>query len=432
LKTNENSDLLENCSGLTASLFKEIFNIKLWEWYAELGLVTDSKPREYIQIVKGRLMFEEDVEKELVQKKNFVSNLLTSMRFSVKITKALELYYPKIIEKIYFDSLNLNYSKFSSSEIKTEFERLWTLLIDNFKYSIISSLILQYNLKLSINSEYQEDFVAKKINALIDLNEHIISKADFDQEFGFLAEQDYDFSYPRYYELKQIKTRANKKLSLKTGLHNFREHVKLHDIMLIALIRKLLLSTKIKNVFSMTKEDVLASLEGKTINVNSGSKEKKENKNETEKKTKKESKKILKRELDLQEKKLLKNKKEIKSNKENTPRKQEHKLFLQGVHFSGEGEIEAQVHVLNSVKEFKPEYKDSLIVVKTLNPDFVMLMPSVAGIIAENGGKLSHLAIVARERNFPLVGQVEDATNLLKKAKIVRLLINEGKVILVK
>lgn len=56
---------------------------------------------------------------------------------------------------------------------------------------------------------------------------------------------------------------------------------------------------------------------------------------------------------------------------------------------------------------------DDILVVKHATPDLVMTFGRVRGIVAETGGLLSHLAIVARERGFPLIIQVRDATALI-------------------
>jgi phosphohistidine swiveling domain-containing protein len=43
------------------------------------------------------------------------------------------------------------------------------------------------------------------------------------------------------------------------------------------------------------------------------------------------------------------------------------------------------------------------IIVKTLSPDYALLLDSIDLIICETGSVLSHLAIIAREHNKPII-----------------------------
>jgi pyruvate,water dikinase len=44
-----------------------------------------------------------------------------------------------------------------------------------------------------------------------------------------------------------------------------------------------------------------------------------------------------------------------------------------------------------------------VLVVRTLDPDLAPLLPRLAGLVAETGSPLSHLAILAREHGVPVV-----------------------------
>lgn len=60
----------------------------------------------------------------------------------------------------------------------------------------------------------------------------------------------------------------------------------------------------------------------------------------------------------------------------------------------------AKYKVLRSVSDYAPEYR--CIVVPNLNIDYYMLFGSIDFIVTENGGMLSHLAIVGREHGIPI------------------------------
>jgi pyruvate,water dikinase len=50
-----------------------------------------------------------------------------------------------------------------------------------------------------------------------------------------------------------------------------------------------------------------------------------------------------------------------------------------------------------------------VLVVRTLEPELASLLPGLAGLVAETGSTLSHLAILAREYGVPTVVAVPDA-----------------------
>lgn len=52
---------------------------------------------------------------------------------------------------------------------------------------------------------------------------------------------------------------------------------------------------------------------------------------------------------------------------------------------------------------------DAVLVVRTLDPAFAPLLPHLAGLVAQTGSPLSHLAVLAREFGVPTVVGVEDA-----------------------
>ena len=60
-----------------------------------------------------------------------------------------------------------------------------------------------------------------------------------------------------------------------------------------------------------------------------------------------------------------------------------------------------------------------IIITPDLNPNYVMAFKKANGIIASRGGRLSHTAVIARERGFP-ISVLEDALNLIPNGARVR------------
>lgn len=95
------------------------------------------------------------------------------------------------------------------------------------------------------------------------------------------------------------------------------------------------------------------------------------------------------------------------------------------------GIVEREVRVV-----FKPDsdlhLNGEIMVAKQTDPGWVILFPSVSGLIIEKGSMLSHSAIVAREMGIPAVVGVKNATKILKTGEKVILNGAEGTIKILK
>jgi rifampicin phosphotransferase len=73
-----------------------------------------------------------------------------------------------------------------------------------------------------------------------------------------------------------------------------------------------------------------------------------------------------------------------------------------------------------------------IMVARQTDPGWVVLFPSVSGLIIEKGSMLSHSAIVAREMGIPAVVGVKNASNLLRTGDLVRLDGAKGEITILK
>jgi pyruvate,water dikinase len=73
---------------------------------------------------------------------------------------------------------------------------------------------------------------------------------------------------------------------------------------------------------------------------------------------------------------------------------------------AGGGRASGPVHVGDGIP---PE--GSVLVVRHLQPQLAGVLPRLAGLVSETGSPLSHLAILAREMNLPVVVGVPDAVS---------------------
>ena len=63
----------------------------------------------------------------------------------------------------------------------------------------------------------------------------------------------------------------------------------------------------------------------------------------------------------------------------------------------------------------------AILVTRQTDPGWVILFPSIAGLIVERGSMLSHSAIVAREMGIPTIVGVRGATHAIGTGDLLRL-----------
>ncbi|MFH2218197.1 MAG: PEP/pyruvate-binding domain-containing protein [Pseudomonadota bacterium] len=72
--------------------------------------------------------------------------------------------------------------------------------------------------------------------------------------------------------------------------------------------------------------------------------------------------------------------------------------------------------------------RGSILVLKTMDPEFAKLIPFASGLIAEMGSTATHLATVAREFHKPTLINAKDAMRILEDVEIITLDTTRGKV----
>ena len=72
--------------------------------------------------------------------------------------------------------------------------------------------------------------------------------------------------------------------------------------------------------------------------------------------------------------------------------------------------------------------RGSILVLKTMDPEFAKLVPVASGLIAEMGSTATHLATVAREFHKPTLINAKDAMRILEDIEIITLDTTRGKV----
>lgn len=84
-------------------------------------------------------------------------------------------------------------------------------------------------------------------------------------------------------------------------------------------------------------------------------------------------------------------------------------------------------HVVNSPEEANRVVQEGeILIVKDLNKEYIDSLDRAVGIIAENGGLTSHMAIECISREIPIICGAENATNIIKTGSFITMDIGRG------
>jgi phosphohistidine swiveling domain-containing protein len=70
--------------------------------------------------------------------------------------------------------------------------------------------------------------------------------------------------------------------------------------------------------------------------------------------------------------------------------------------------------------------KGDILIAETTSPDLIMLCRKASAIVADQGGMLSHAAIISRELGIPCIIQTENATRILKTGDLIEVDADKG------
>ncbi len=80
----------------------------------------------------------------------------------------------------------------------------------------------------------------------------------------------------------------------------------------------------------------------------------------------------------------------------------------------------------NLEKQFPKFNKGDILVTQMTTPNYLPILRQASGIITDEGGMLSHAAIVSRELNLPCIVGTKNATKVLKDEDLVELNADKG------
>lgn len=83
------------------------------------------------------------------------------------------------------------------------------------------------------------------------------------------------------------------------------------------------------------------------------------------------------------------------------------------------GKVRGPVTLVRTVHDILKVQKDDILVAVTTHPDYVPAMQKAAAIVTDEGGRLSHAAIVSRELGIPCIVGTQNATKRLSQGSQV-------------
>jgi pyruvate,water dikinase len=83
--------------------------------------------------------------------------------------------------------------------------------------------------------------------------------------------------------------------------------------------------------------------------------------------------------------------------------------------------VEGVARVVENLEEARALQRGEILVARYTNPGWTPLFNLAAGIVIEEGGLLSHGAVVAREYGIPAVLRIEGATKSFRTGQRLRI-----------
>lgn len=93
------------------------------------------------------------------------------------------------------------------------------------------------------------------------------------------------------------------------------------------------------------------------------------------------------------------------------------------------GQCVGSARIVFGVREFNQVLPGDIVVARSTNPVWTSLFDRAAGLVIENGSRLSHASIVARERGIPAVVGVRDATRLFEDGEPLEVDGDSGRIV---
>lgn len=92
------------------------------------------------------------------------------------------------------------------------------------------------------------------------------------------------------------------------------------------------------------------------------------------------------------------------------------------------GYIKGRARVINNSEDLEKVEDGEIVVLPESHPMYALAVMKASGVICENGGRLSHICVVAMEMGIPCLTQVQGATKKITSGQDILLDAGEGEI----
>ena len=88
--------------------------------------------------------------------------------------------------------------------------------------------------------------------------------------------------------------------------------------------------------------------------------------------------------------------------------------------------VQGEAIIVDEPYKYKGEINGKIIVTKSPSPAIYILMKECLGVVSQNGGVVSHLAIIGMDMGVPVIVGVPNLYNLVKNGDILQIVSTKG------
>lgn len=89
--------------------------------------------------------------------------------------------------------------------------------------------------------------------------------------------------------------------------------------------------------------------------------------------------------------------------------------------------VQGEAIIVDEPFKFIGKVNSKIIITKSPSPAIYLLMKECAGVVSQNGGIVSHLAIIGMDMNVPVIVGVPDVYSAVKDGNMLQLVSESGK-----
>lgn len=89
--------------------------------------------------------------------------------------------------------------------------------------------------------------------------------------------------------------------------------------------------------------------------------------------------------------------------------------------------VQGEVVIVDEPYKYLGKVNGKIIVTKSPSPAIYLLMKECVGVVSQNGGLVSHLAIIGMDMNVPIIVGVPNLYNLVKDKDVIQIVSTNGR-----